>query len=414
MKKFFILLGLMLVMSTHVFATVTVELNGEPINFTDANGQTVNAQIINNRTMVPLRKIFELLGAEIEWNGSTQTVVATKGDTIIKLQINNPTAEISRAGVMQKIALDSKPIILNDRTLIPLRFVSESLGKQVAWNQDTQTAIIVDYEYFMNTISKKAPIFYEALSKKNNSTTPTTLNITKEYFDLKNSAFNTASSINAIIYNNSKNNKKVSISITGNSALLNDIKNESWSNFDINLKFDENGVYHTSTSSILNKMIPSKYNTYDELKLVGKFNDAWENFIKNMFGIEEKSVELNTFYRLNDEFNKFLNLFSFSNTSNSSKINATGINYTNATFKYLDYTKFDNVLLENDVLQVYNVLNKLIFNYDVTMEELLYDASKINVSVDTLKQSEVFYTTIVIALLNDYNEKVVYTVKIIK
>ena len=43
--------------------------------------------------MVPLRKIFETLGAQIEWYGETETVVATKGDTIVKLQINNPIAE---------------------------------------------------------------------------------------------------------------------------------------------------------------------------------------------------------------------------------------------------------------------------------------------------------------------------------
>ena len=58
----------------------SVQLNGEVIDFKDENGNIVNPQIINDRTMVPLRKIFELLGCNIEWNGSTKTVIATKGE----------------------------------------------------------------------------------------------------------------------------------------------------------------------------------------------------------------------------------------------------------------------------------------------------------------------------------------------
>ena len=146
MKKFIFTLIALLSLSTSVFAGVTVELNGETLNFADANGYTVNPQIINNRTMVPLRKIFETLGADIEWFGDTETVIATKGDTKVKLQINNSIAELTKKGVTKKITLDSKPVIVNDRTLVPLRFISESLEKQVAWDQETQTAMIIDYD----------------------------------------------------------------------------------------------------------------------------------------------------------------------------------------------------------------------------------------------------------------------------
>lgn len=411
MKKFVFTLITLLSISTCVFAGVTVELNGETLNFTDANGYTVNPQIINNRTMVPLRKIFETLGADIEWYGETETVIATKGDTKVKLQINNPIAELTKEGVTQKITLDSKPVIVNDRTLVPLRFISESLEKQVAWDQDTQTAIIIDYDYFINVFKTKAPVFYNSLVKKS-SAQPATLKISRAYYDLKNAAYNNVSNVTAQIYNNSATSKKVIVNLDGNSELFNEIKNEGWANFDITLNTDSNGVTCTSSLTSINQMIGTNYKTNKELNLVGTTKDSWGEFIKNIFAKEEKDVNLATFYNLNSDYTKFINLFSFSNTANSSTISARGINYLNATLKNFDYTKFDNVLLENEIVQVYNILNKLIFNYDVTMDELLYNASSINISITATTEGELYRTNFVVELLNEYNEKVVYTVNV--
>lgn len=411
MKKFIFTLIALLSMSTCVFAGVTVELNGETLNFTDANGYTVNPQIINSRTMVPLRKIFETLGADIEWYGETETVIATKGDTKVKLQINNPVAELTKEGITQKITLDSKPVIVNDRTLVPLRFISESLEKQVAWDQETQTAIIIDYDYFINVFKTKAPIFYNSLVKKS-SAQPATLKITRAYYDLKNAAYNNVSNITAQIYNNSATNKKVIVNMDGTSELFREIQNEGWANFDITLNTDSNGVTCTSSSATINQMIGTNYKTNEELNLIGSVKDSWGTFIKNVFDKEEKDVNLATFYNINADYTKFMNLFSFSNTINSSTISARGINYLNATLKNFDYTKFDNVLLENEIVQVYNILNKLIFNYDVTMDELLYNASTINVSITATVEGDTYRTNFVVELLNEYNEKVVYTVNV--
>ena len=113
-------------------------------------------------------------------------------------------------------------------------------------------------------------------------------------------------------------------------------------------------------------------------------------------------------------YKDFLKLFNFSNTATSSTIKGLGVNYSNATTKYLDYTKFDNVLLENDIVQVYNILNKLIFNYDVEMDAILYDASNINFTIKTTNTEGVFNTSFVVELLNEFDEKVVYTVNITK
>ena len=411
MKKFIFTLIALLSISTCVFAGVTVELNGETLNFTDANGYTVNPQIINNRTMVPLRKIFETLGADIEWYGESETVIATKGDTKVKLQINNSIAELTKNGITQKITLDSKPVIVNDRTLVPLRFISESLEKQVAWDQDTQTAIIIDYDYFINVFKTKAPIFYNSLVKKS-SAQPATLKISRAYYDLSNSANNNVSNITAQIYNNSETTKNVIVTMDGNSELFNEIRNEGWSSFDITLDVNENGINWSSNTAIINQMLGEKSKTNQELNLIGSAKDTWGTFFKNIFGKEEKDVNLATFYNISSDYNKFIKLFTFSNSANSSTISARGINYLNATLKIFDYTKFDNVLLENEIVQVYNILNKLIFNYDVTMDELLYNFSNINLSINTIQEGNLYKTTFVAELLNEYNEKVVYTVNI--
>lgn len=96
-----------------------------------------NRYLKNGRTLVPLRAIFEALGAEVFWNGETQTVTAKKGDTEIQLVIGG---EAYKNG--QLIPLDVPAKSFNGRTLVPLRFVSEALGCQTGWNSETQTITI--------------------------------------------------------------------------------------------------------------------------------------------------------------------------------------------------------------------------------------------------------------------------------
>ena len=116
MKKILLMLVVcvLCISSTVLAGNVNVQLNGKNVDFTDNEGNRVEAQIINSRTMVPMRKIFELLGASIEWNRGNQTVLATKDDISIKLQIGNEIAEVIRAGKTEKVKLDSMPVIVNN------------------------------------------------------------------------------------------------------------------------------------------------------------------------------------------------------------------------------------------------------------------------------------------------------------
>jgi iron complex transport system substrate-binding protein len=93
---------------------------------------------INNHTMVPLRTIFESLGAEMKWDKNTSTITAIKGSTIIKLTIGSDVAYVND----QKIKLDTPPLVINNRTLVPTRFIGESLGAVVTWENASKTVRI--------------------------------------------------------------------------------------------------------------------------------------------------------------------------------------------------------------------------------------------------------------------------------
>lgn len=84
--------------------------------------------------MVPLRKIFESLGATIHWDSSTQTISASRGNVTVKLSVNSDTAYIND----EKVHLDQIPVIKNELTLVPLRFITESFGGQVIWDENNK------------------------------------------------------------------------------------------------------------------------------------------------------------------------------------------------------------------------------------------------------------------------------------
>jgi hypothetical protein len=114
---------------------ITVNINGRVIDFLDQN-----PQVIHGRTLVPMRKIFEELGATISWDDATKTVTANKGDIIIKLTIGNKKVNVNGVGQV----LDVPGTIVSGRTMVPLRFVSEGLKSKVDWDSGTRTVVIVD------------------------------------------------------------------------------------------------------------------------------------------------------------------------------------------------------------------------------------------------------------------------------
>jgi len=92
----------------------------------------------NNRTMVPLRAIAESLGAQVGWDEANRRVILVKGGLTLELFIGKNTARVN--GVER--VMDTVPVIKNDRTMVPLRFVSEFLNAQVGWDNATRTVTV--------------------------------------------------------------------------------------------------------------------------------------------------------------------------------------------------------------------------------------------------------------------------------
>ena len=118
---------------SNVFAAdINVTIDGKAQNY------DVMPVIENGRTLVPMRAIFESLGAVVSWDDATKTVFGTKGDVTVVLQIGNKKAHVNG----EAKELDVAATILNSRTMVPVRFISESLGCNVGWDDASKTVII--------------------------------------------------------------------------------------------------------------------------------------------------------------------------------------------------------------------------------------------------------------------------------
>lgn len=103
------------------------------------NVKIEGGEIVNGRTFVPFRAIFEQFGANVVWNQTTKTITATKDNHTINLKIGSKNAQVDG----KKITIDVAPYIKDGRTFVPLRFISESLGAEIDWDPNSRVATVV-------------------------------------------------------------------------------------------------------------------------------------------------------------------------------------------------------------------------------------------------------------------------------
>ncbi len=134
--SFLLIIISILIFSPGVYAQpdgeITVTINSQVLEF------DVPPQIINDRTMVPMRKIFESLGAVVTWDDLSQTATGKKGDTVVNISVNSTTLFKNST----PFVLDVAPVLINDRVLVPARAIAESFGCTVDWDDKTDTVII--------------------------------------------------------------------------------------------------------------------------------------------------------------------------------------------------------------------------------------------------------------------------------
>lgn len=113
---------------------ITVILDGTTLDF------DVAPQIVNDRTMVPMRAIFEALGATVNWDGNNRKITSVKGDKTVEMTIDDYIMTVNGA----QIKLDSAPFITDGRTLVPARAIAESFNADVSWIGDSKTVLILN------------------------------------------------------------------------------------------------------------------------------------------------------------------------------------------------------------------------------------------------------------------------------
>ncbi|MBE7042311.1 MAG: AMIN domain-containing protein [Ruminococcaceae bacterium] len=121
---------------------ITLKVNGTLVE-TD-----VPPVIINDRTFIPSRGLFEKLGAVVDWESAARRVIINYEETEVILTVDSTNATVNG----ENVTMDVPAKIVNDRAMIPIRFVSEHLGLQVGWDGDSQTVTI--HQEFRYTISR--------------------------------------------------------------------------------------------------------------------------------------------------------------------------------------------------------------------------------------------------------------------
>ncbi len=147
-----LILVLTMIFPTMAFAAdpVYVRINGKLLEFDDAK-----PQIMNQRVMVPFRKAAEALGATIDWNKTTETATLTKGNrTVVHTMRTNVITVNGKA-----YTFDTPSTVVQNRTMMPVRMLSEALGNVVTWDNASRTVnIIADDPTIISVVPDKTTV----------------------------------------------------------------------------------------------------------------------------------------------------------------------------------------------------------------------------------------------------------------
>ena len=131
----------------------TIEINGTYNEIDEGRG--ITPVVVDGRTLVPVRAIIEAFGGNVEWDNLTQTAILTINNDIIRLTVDDCTAYYNGTPYI----LDTAPRVINDRTMLPIRFIAEKFNLGVAWNNNTRTVTLIrngfdeeEYNYIISQV----------------------------------------------------------------------------------------------------------------------------------------------------------------------------------------------------------------------------------------------------------------------
>lgn len=130
------------VFAAHIIAAPSTEITlqvGNPIMTVNNEETKIDDEgtvpiIVNNRTLMPVRAIVEAMGGKVSWDGEKQQVTLVSDNNTILLTIDSTEAELNG----KPCQLDTAPMIIGERTMLPIRFIAESFNYNVEWNDEKQ------------------------------------------------------------------------------------------------------------------------------------------------------------------------------------------------------------------------------------------------------------------------------------
>jgi len=117
------------------------------LNGTWEADEAARGVLAGSRTLVPLRFISESLGAQVDWEGETQTVTVSNDTVKNVITIGAYSAQKTENGRTETVALDACPVLIGERTYVPVRYIAESLNKIVDWDGTQNAVLICDTQY---------------------------------------------------------------------------------------------------------------------------------------------------------------------------------------------------------------------------------------------------------------------------
>ena len=221
----------------------------------------------DGRVMIPFRAALENMGASVDYDDSSRLVTAKKGDTTIKFTLMDDTIYVDDNGSESTVKMDTPMIIVDDRTFVPIRFMSNAFGMQVGWDGNTETVVILDADDYFNEFENSAPNISKLLNKE-------TPKYNKEYtafdvsFDLNNGNSKYSVAANGSIDGKNKDN------VAGADVKFNGSLNESSVNdATLNAVVADDKVYFKT--DVIEKLAQSSDNAkIKALALIVK-SDVW-------------------------------------------------------------------------------------------------------------------------------------------
>lgn len=131
--KFIVCVMMSMMVSSFVYANeISIEIMGQKLSIDNV------PQIIEGRTMVPVRAIFEGIDADVDWDSETKVIKGVKDGTVVIMQIDNRQFSINGS----EEYMDAAPLIIEGRTYAPARYVAEAFGFDVDWDSENKTVKI--------------------------------------------------------------------------------------------------------------------------------------------------------------------------------------------------------------------------------------------------------------------------------